>query len=128
TEMAPDPSVAPAAASYAEIHIEQGPTLARNGNVIGLVDTTWGAKKYAVTITGDQGHTGATPMDQRKDALYGAAKYIVAAREIVDRFPPGALHTSVSTLDLFPNSPVTYAGEVTINLDLRSADTDVLVE
>src|SRR5699024_5997270 len=113
-------------ASYAEIHVEQGPILERNGNTIGLVESTWGAKKYIVTITGDQGHTGATPMNQRKDALYGAAKFIVAAREIVDQFASGVLHTSVSTLELFPNSPVTYAGEVTINLDLRSADTAVL--
>src|SRR5699024_10436153 len=119
-------STAPEAASYAEIHIEQGPVLERSGNTIGLVDTTWGAKKYRVTITGDQGHTGATPMNQRKDALYGAAKFIVAAREIIEQFPDGVLHTAVSTLDLFPNSPVTYAGEVTINLDLRSADTEVL--
>lgn len=118
---------APEAASYAEIHIEQGPILERSGHTIGLVETTWAAKKYQVTVTGDQGHTGATPMEQRKDALYGAAKYIVAAREIVEEFPAGALHTSVSTLELFPNSPVTYAGEVTMNLDLRSADQAVLV-
>ena len=119
---------APQAAAYAEIHIEQGPILERAGNTIGLVDATWGAKKYAVTITGEQGHTGATPMEQRKDALYGAAKFIVAARELVDQFPEGLLHTSVSTLELFPNSPVTYAGEVTINLDLRSVDTTVLAD
>lgn len=119
-------STVPTAASYAEIHIEQGPELERSGNTIGLVESTWGAKKYTVTITGDQGHTGATPMHQRKDALYGAAKLIVAARELVDHFPDGVLHTSVSTLELFPNSPVTYAGEVTINLDLRSADVAVL--
>lgn len=119
---------APEAVSYAEIHIEQGPILESNGNTIGLVETTWGAKKYQVTITGDQGHTGATPMGQRKDALYGAAKYIVAAREIVEEFSSGMLHTSVSTLELFPNSPVTYAGEVTINLDLRSADIEVLTK
>lgn len=119
---------APRAASYAEIHIEQGPLLERAGNTIGLVDGTWGAKKYTVTIRGEQGHTGATPMEQRKDALYGAAKFIVAARELVDQFPDGLLHTSVSTLELFPNSPVTYAGEVTINLDLRSVDTTVLAD
>src|SRR5699024_9784936 len=115
-------------ASYVEIHIEQGPILEASGNIIGLVDSTWGAKKYRITITGEQGHSGATPMDRRKDALYGAAKYIVAAREIVDEFPSGVLHTAVSTLELFPNSPVTYAGEVTINLDLRSASTTVLTE
>ena len=40
-------------------------------------------------------------MEQRKDALYGAAKFIVAARELVDQFPEGLLHTSVSTLELF---------------------------
>src|SRR5699024_2242960 len=109
-----------------EIHIEQGPILEKAGNTIGLVEAAWGAKKYTVTVTGDQGHTGATPMPQRRDALYGAAKFIVAAREIVEKFPEDSLHTSVSTLELFPNSPVTYAGKVTINLDLRSPDRDVL--
>src|SRR5699024_4568859 len=44
----------PQAASYAEIHIEQGPILERAGNTIGLVDATWGAKKYTVTIKGEQ--------------------------------------------------------------------------
>src|SRR5699024_12131975 len=86
----------PKPASYAEIHVEQGPILERNGNTIGLVESTWGAKKYIVTITGDQGHTGATPMNQRKDALYGAAKCIVAAREIVDQLARGVLRTSGS--------------------------------
>lgn len=117
---------APTAASYAEIHVEQGRILEDAENTIGLVDATWAAKKYRITVLGEQGHTGSTLMKDRHDALYGAAKFIVAARELTEQFEDGALHSSVSELGLLPNSPVTIAREVKINLDLRSANVEVL--
>ncbi len=111
---------------YAEIHIEQGRLLENGGHTIGLVDRTWAASKYQIIVKGEQGHTGATVMADRKDALYGAALLIVAARELADSFDEGLLHTSVSELSLEPNSPVTLAREVIMNLDLRSPDESIL--
>lgn len=119
---------APEAALYAEIHIEQGRSLENSGTQIGLVDRTWAASKYRVTVHGDQSHTGSTIMRDRKDALYGAALLIVAARELSEQFDEGLLHTAVSELDLEPNSPVTVAREVVMNLDLRSPDEEVLAQ
>lgn len=113
-------------AAYAEIHVEQGRILEEAGAAIGLVDRTWGAKKYRVTVLGEQGHTGSTLIRDRQDALYGAALLIVAARQVTEQFEEGLLHTAVSELELAPNSPVTLAREVQINLDLRSPDVEVL--
>lgn len=113
-------------ARYAEIHIEQGRNLEESGTQVGIVDSTWAASKYRVTVDGAQSHTGATRMEDRRDALFGAALVISAARELAAEFEPGLLHTSVSELYVLPNSPVTIARQVLMNLDLRSPDESVL--
>jgi N-carbamoyl-L-amino-acid hydrolase len=113
-------------ARYAEIHIEQGRNLEETGTQVGIVDRTWAASKYRVTVDGAQSHTGATRMEDRRDALFGAALVIAAARELAAEFEPGLLHTSVSELYVLPNSPVTIARQVLMNLDLRSPDESVL--
>lgn len=118
----------PQTAGYAEIHVEQGRTMEEEALQIGFVTATWGARKFRVTVRGEQAHTGSTRMEDRKDALYGAARVIVAARDVADQAPPRALHSSVSELELEPNSPVTLAREVVLNLDLRSPETAVLDE
>ena len=117
----------PHAAFCAEIHIEQGRLLENAGTAIGLVTATWAASKYVVTVEGDQAHSGATVMDDRRDALYGAALLVVFARELADRFP-GVLHTAVGQLDVYPNSPVVVAASTRLLLDLRCADEAVLAE
>ncbi|MFJ1749386.1 M20 family metallo-hydrolase [Streptomyces sp. NPDC088116] len=115
----------PTAAFCAEIHIEQGRNLENSGTTIGLVASSWAANKYEFVVNGDQAHSGATLMEDRRDALLGASMLVVAAREIADRFP-GVLHTSVGQLDVYPNSPVVVASRVSLLLDLRSADESVL--
>ncbi|MBE9375850.1 M20 family metallo-hydrolase [Saccharopolyspora sp. HNM0983] len=116
----------PELASYAEIHVEQGSFLEQEGRTIGLVESNWAARKYRVSVHGEQSHTGSTPMTQRRDALYGAAKIVTAVRELADEFAEGVLHTSVGQLTVLPNSPVVVAREAQLHLDLRSADLDVL--
>ena len=113
-------------AAYAEIHVEQGKGLEKDGLTIGVVEATWGANKYELTVVGEQGHTGATLMADRSDALLGASMLVVAAREIADAYEAGPLQTSVGQMMIYPNSPVVIASEVTILLDLRSPDADVL--
>ena len=117
---------APKVATYAEIHVEQGRGLENNGNQIGLVTATWGAKKFVATVRGEQGHTGSTMMRDRRDALFGASLIIAAVRRLTEEFAEGRLQASVSQLTLEPNSPVTIAREVQFNVDLRSPDSGVL--
>ncbi|WP_232665616.1 M20 family metallo-hydrolase [Pseudonocardia sp. TRM90224] len=114
-------------ASYAEIHIEQGRELDKTGTTLGLVDSTWAANKYEIAVIGAQAHTGATAMEDRHDALYGAALAVVAVRELADRFGE-ELHTSCGQLTVVPNSPVVVAREVHMHLDLRSPSDELLAE
>jgi N-carbamoyl-L-amino-acid hydrolase len=90
------------------------------------VNATWGARKFEFRITGEQAHSGSTLMADRRDALLGAARLIVAARELVDEFEPGALHTACGEINVYPNSPVVVASEVQLLFDLRSPSSDVL--
>ena len=118
----------PTAVYAAEIHIEQGRSLERDGIAIGVVDSNWAANKYEFEVRGEQSHTGSTVIADRRDALLGASMLVVAAREIADHFPDGAVHTSVGQLDVYPNSPVVVPSLVTLLLDLRSADEQLLAE
>lgn len=116
----------PKVSEYAEIHVEQGKDLEGAGNQIGLVTATWGARKFQLTVNGEQGHTGSTLMADRKDALFGASLIIAAVRRLTSNYQMGQLQASVSQLTLEPNSPVTIAREVKFNVDLRSPDSEVL--
>ncbi|MGV9713940.1 M20 family metallo-hydrolase [Gordonia sp. NPDC003424] len=118
--------VMPAVSGYAEIHIEQGRSLENSNTTIGLVSATWGARKLALTVTGDQSHTGSTLMSDRRDALLGASMVVVLARELAEEFADAPLHTSVSQMVIEPNSPVVVAREVRFNLDMRSPDESTL--
>ena len=59
-----------------ELHIEQGPILEAEDRMIGVVQGVQGMRWYEVTVTGQEAHTGATPMRLRKNALLGAARMI----------------------------------------------------
>lgn len=112
-------------AAYAEIHIEQGRELEKDNVTIGLVDRTWAANKYELNVIGAQGHTGATAIDDRQDALLGASLIVVALRDIADQFGD-ELHTSCGQMTVLPNSPVVVPREVHMHLDLRSDNDELL--
>lgn len=120
---------APKIAGYAEIHVEQGHTLEDRGLTIGLVESTWGAVKYDITVKGDQAHS-ATRMQDRHDALVGASKLVIAAREIADEFLARGVDivTSCGEFTVFPNSPVVVPSEVRMLMDIRCIDADELTK
>ncbi|MEU3474362.1 M20 family metallo-hydrolase [Rhodococcus sp. NPDC006774] len=117
---------APEAASYAEIHIEQGPILENTGTTIGIVTANWAARKYSITVHGEQSHTGATHMALRHDALVGASRIVLAARDLTTQFPQEALLASVGEFDVEPNSPIVVPSKVTMAIDIRSSDPEIL--
>ena len=72
----------PEVAGYAEIHIEQGRILEREGISIGLVDSSWYTQKLDIEVLGEQSHTGATAMADRHDALVAASKIILMVHDV----------------------------------------------
>src|SRR6478752_3461879 len=81
------------AAAYLELHIEQGPVLESLELPLGVVLGTFGVERHLVTFHGQAAHAGSTPMEQRRDALAGAAKLELELREIAARAGEGAVCT-----------------------------------
>ena len=107
--------------AFFELHIEQGPILEAEGKDIGVVTGVQAMRWYEVTLTGQDAHTGATPMHLRKNALLGAARADRADRR--DR--AGRTRRGVGTVGLIenrPNSRNVVPGEVFFCVDLRHPD------
>src|SRR3989440_2683492 len=86
------------AATYLELHIEQGPVLESLDLPLGVVLGTFGVERHQVTWTGQAAHAGSTPMDKRRDALAGAAKLALEIRPIAAEVGGGAVCTSGSVV------------------------------
>jgi N-carbamoyl-L-amino-acid hydrolase len=82
------------AAAYLELHIEQGPVLESMELPLGAVLGTFGVERWRITWRGQAAHAGSTPMEERRDALAGAAKLALAIRDIARETGDGAVCTS----------------------------------
>ncbi len=112
---------------YFEAHIEQGPILEDSGNAVGVVTGAQGQRWFEAVFTGEEAHAGPTPMEVRRDALVGAAEFIVAVNRIGHRFLPNACATC-GMIQSSPNSRNTIPGRVFVTVDLRNPDDDRLLE
>ena len=70
------------AAAYLELHIEQGPVLESLDLPLAVVLGTIGVERSRDHVDGAGGARRSTPMDQRRDALAGAAKLALAIRDV----------------------------------------------
>jgi beta-ureidopropionase / N-carbamoyl-L-amino-acid hydrolase len=112
-------------AAMFELHIEQGPILEDEGRMIGVVQGVQGMRWYEVTVTGQEAHTGATPMRLRKNALLGTACMIERIDAIAREHAPDAVGT-VGLVENKPNSRNVVPGEVFFTVDFRHPDEKVL--
>lgn len=115
-------------AGYAEIHIEQGRILEREGVQLGAVDSSWYTQKLDIEVLGEQSHTGATAMADRRDALVGASHVVLETQKICDAFPHEALVSSVGQVTVEPNSPIVVNSRVHLVADLRAKDPAIVQE
>jgi len=102
---------------YLEAHIEQGPVLGELGLAAGVVSAIAGQTRARVAFGGRAGHAGTTPMAMRRDALAGAAEYIVAAEAFARARPP--LVATVGRVVAHPGAANVIAGEAELTLDVR---------
>lgn len=111
--------------AFLEAHIEQGPILEHNNEVVGVVTGGQGQRWYDITVHGQDAHAGSTPMTGRKDSLVAAARLIQAIEQIAIEFPPDAVCT-VGEMHVRPNSRNTIPGEVWLSADFRHPDDAIL--
>lgn len=110
-------------AAYLELHIEQGGLLDAANLDIGVVEGIVGIRWWNVHIQGFANHAGTTPMDQRRDALLAAAKFIEAVHRIVTS-EPGRQVATVGRIEAHPGAPNVIPGDVRTSLEIRDLDAD----
>jgi len=108
-------------AAYLELHIEQGGTLEAEHIDIGVVEGIVGINQWNVTVEGFANHAGTTAMNNRRDALLAAAKFIEAVNRIVTSIPGRQVGT-VGKIQAFPGAPNVIPGKVILTLELRDLD------
>lgn len=88
--------------NFVEMHVEQGPVLARENVEIGLIKYLAGIGRYTFRFHGLTADSTA-PMDSRKDALVAASNFIVAFDEKIKSLGE-EVTGMVGKLDIVPNS------------------------
>lgn len=115
----------PRADCFIEFHIEGDDKMEKSGAKIAPFVRHWGASKVRIEVTGEQNHTGPTPMEDRHDAVLGAA-YIIAKIKDLTEQASDTLYTSVARLDISPNSPNIIPGKAVLFAELRAPEPDIL--
>lgn len=109
--------------TFVELHIEQGAVLESTHMPLGIVSAIVGTAHLEVTVTGRPDHAGTTPMDQRMDALAGAANMIHAIESVARSVGAPAVAT-VGKLRVDPDQINVVPGRVVFTVDLRHSDLD----
>jgi allantoate deiminase len=103
--------------AYLEVHIEQGPVLEANDLPVGVVSAIAGAKRLLVSVTGMAGHAGTVPMQNRNDALVGAAQMIIAVEQHAKQ---SGVVATVGQIVNRPNAVNVISGNTEFSIDIRS--------
>ena len=111
--------------AFFELHIEQGPILEAEGIEVGVVTHGQGLSWTQVTVTGNDAHTGSTPMPMRRNAGLGMARMLELVNEIAWSHKPDAVGAA-GHIDVFPNSRNVIPGKVIFTVDFRSPELTVI--
>ena len=102
---------------YAEVHIEQGPVLEKNNLPLGVVTAIAGQSRLQVEFHGIAGHAGTVPMKNRRDALAGAAEFILAVESTASARAETV--ATVGKLTVAHGASNVIPGHVMLTLDVR---------
>ena len=114
-----------AVAAFLELHVEQGAVLEQRGDTIGVVEGIVGQRRFSIRVDGQANHAGTTPMALRQDALAAASRVVLAVERLA-RDHPGDPVATVGRLEVWPNAANVVPGAVTMTVDLRDLDPQVL--
>lgn len=112
--------------SYIELHIEQGPVLENKKIPVGIVTGIAAPIRYELVISGRADHSGATPMNMRKDALVCASKIIIGVEEIGSNQAGDTVVATVGFANATPGVLNVIPGKVTLGIDIRDINKDNL--
>ncbi|WP_135825346.1 M20 family metallo-hydrolase [Halorussus ruber] len=112
---------------WLELHVEQSERLESADVPVGVVTAITGITHCEATVRGEANHAGATPMDDRTDALAAASEFVLdverAANEVVAESSDTAVGT-VGSFDVRPNATNVVPGAVEMGVDVRDVEYD----
>ncbi len=111
--------------AYLELHIEQGRVLESAAADVGIVTGLAGMFGMRATFRGRADHAGTTPMDDRRDALAGAARAVLELRERAARHR-GMLRITVGTIAVEPGGFNIVPATCEFSIDVRAGRRDDL--
>lgn len=110
-------------AGFLEGHIEQGRILDETKDDLGIVTSIRAPVRYQITVEGAYDHSGATPMNLRRDALAGASAMVLAIQRIgKEASEEGDIVATVGDVTAVDGAINKVCGEVSFPLDIRSVD------
>lgn len=112
--------------AFVELHIEQGPVLERSGEAIGAVTGISGVFNWQVTFTGKANHSGTTPMDLRRDAFRGLARFTDGFDTLIADHGTDQTRLTVGHVELWPNFAHTVPGAAAFSLIGRDTSEEVM--
>ncbi len=112
--------------AFVELHIEQGPVLERHGDDIGAVTGISGVFNWQVRFTGEANHSGTTPMDLRKDAFRGLARFVDRIDAVIAAHGTDQTRLTVGHVELWPNFPHTVPGSASFSIIGRDTSQTVM--
>ncbi len=104
--------------AYFELHIEQGPILHEANIPVGVVVGGAFVRGMSVTFLGQNAHSGGTPMNRRRNALVGAAKFLSAVNDLGWKFAPIG-RTTANWINVRPNKRGTIPNYAEVMVDMR---------
>lgn len=111
---------------FMEMHIEQGPTLDKSGDKIGVVTDIVGIRDMKITFEGQQNHAGTTPMPVRKDAFQAVSAFNTLLNDRFQNVVTPQTVWTIGHLDLHPNASSIVPGRAVFSMQWRDADVDRL--
>lgn len=111
---------------FLELHVEQGASLHKKQIPVGVVTSIAGVSRFEIKVTGEANHAGSTVMEDRKDALVAAARFVARVPEIVAEYGNPFTVATVGTMKVVPNSVNVIPGEAHFHLEIRDQDEKVM--
>lgn len=113
---------------FVEMHIEQGPSLDRAWQKIGVVTDIVGIRDLNITFCGAQNHAGTTPMDARQDAFQALAKFNQLLNERFRNIVTPQTVWTIGHVALHPNAASIVPGKVMFSMQWRDGDAHRLLQ
>jgi beta-ureidopropionase / N-carbamoyl-L-amino-acid hydrolase len=117
-QLGPDPEALARIGSFIELHIEQGRGLIDLGRAVAVGSGLWAHGRWRMDIPGEANHAGTTRLSDRRDAMIGCARAVLAARAAAEAH--GSLAT-VGKINIQPGGVNAIASSATAWLDARAA-------